>query len=273
MASPQTENGYLKIANELFEELPRIKLSSYEIRILLVLLRKTYGWGKIWDKISLSQFSEATGINRNHISRTLNKLVKYNIIKKRSLIMRQSGKPYSVEYCIQKDYDAWHIKGYRLSDTRVGSTPTGSTSNGIEVAPQLVLTKETIQKKEKAKAFSSKVIKNLFREWNITMAGVKVRKIDSPEDIDPTSNRYRFAKARMKENYFINNYKEAMKKVAVSDFCNGRVVRTDGKKIWRANIDWFLRSGTVMSIKEGIYDNESGKTKPEEPIPPSEMFV
>ena len=62
MASPQLEDGYTQISNELLEALCWMNLSPYEWRVLLWILRKTYGWKKKTDWISLSQFSKETGL-------------------------------------------------------------------------------------------------------------------------------------------------------------------------------------------------------------------
>jgi hypothetical protein len=39
-------------------------LSGAETKILLFIVRKTFGWGKEWDSISLSQFEEGCGLSR-----------------------------------------------------------------------------------------------------------------------------------------------------------------------------------------------------------------
>ena len=82
MAKPQKENGFVPIANELVEQLAKVNLSSYAWRTLLALLRKTYGWNKKCDRISISQFQELTGISRRHQSRAIKYLVDRNIIIK-----------------------------------------------------------------------------------------------------------------------------------------------------------------------------------------------
>jgi len=61
MANPQCENGYTKIANEILEALIRADLSGQELRITLLVLRKTYGFNKKYDFISLSQMAKALG--------------------------------------------------------------------------------------------------------------------------------------------------------------------------------------------------------------------
>ena len=82
MANPQRENGHIDVANEIAEALAKTQLSGYESRILWVILRKTYGWHKKIDSISITQFEKATGLKRRHIQRTLKKLLNRNIITK-----------------------------------------------------------------------------------------------------------------------------------------------------------------------------------------------
>jgi phage replication O-like protein O len=104
MANPQKENGYTAIANETMDNLCRLKLSDYESRVLHVIFRKTYGWDKKSDIISLSQFSKLTGILSQHVARTIKDLVNRNIIVANYLT------PQSVEYSFQKNYDLWDKK-------------------------------------------------------------------------------------------------------------------------------------------------------------------
>ena len=79
---PQVEDGHVDIANEIAEALARTQLSGYESRYLWVLWRKTYGWHKKEDVISNSQFVEATGLKKWHISRTEKRLIQRKIVAK-----------------------------------------------------------------------------------------------------------------------------------------------------------------------------------------------
>ncbi|WP_084288457.1 replication protein [Desulfovermiculus halophilus] len=58
MASPQCENGYTRLANELLEALARTRLAGQEYQAVLAIVRKTYGFGKKSDKISYGQLSK-----------------------------------------------------------------------------------------------------------------------------------------------------------------------------------------------------------------------
>jgi len=54
-ASPQIENGYTRIANELLEAMARINLTPTEWKILMVIIRNTYGYHKKEERIKLAK--------------------------------------------------------------------------------------------------------------------------------------------------------------------------------------------------------------------------
>lgn len=122
MANPQKEDGFTPIANEILEQLARINLTSYQWRILLVLMRKTYGWNKREDSISLSQFCISTGIKRPHICRSLKELILKQIVT-------QLGNGYITKYMFQKDFDKWKSLPNRakvVPNGVMGSPPLGN---------------------------------------------------------------------------------------------------------------------------------------------------
>jgi phage replication O-like protein O len=100
MASPQLENGYTPVANEILEALVKINISPYESRVLWFVIRKTYGWHKKTDWISLSQIVEGTGIAKPNVCRTIKSLTGKNIIVR----------PDSKHVGLQKDYEKWVVK-------------------------------------------------------------------------------------------------------------------------------------------------------------------
>ena len=100
MNSPQLENGYLRIATEIMDALIGIRINGEARQVLDFILRKTYGFQKKVDTISLSQFYEMTGINRPCIIRAIHKLESMNLI-----IKKDNGK--SVSYGFNKIYSTW----------------------------------------------------------------------------------------------------------------------------------------------------------------------
>lgn len=104
MASPQIENGHFKIANELVDVWQRTRISGVEWQILWTILRKTYGWNKKEDRISLSQFSAATSLPRQAIQKALNKLVASKVIS-----CTKNGYRKPNIYKFNKDFESWVI--------------------------------------------------------------------------------------------------------------------------------------------------------------------
>jgi len=80
-----------------------------------------------------------------------------------------------------------------------------------------------------------------------------------------TDKRKEYIRTRLFDPYFAQNWKEAMRKVAQSDFCCGLgKPRNEGERPFRASFDWFIRddgkkSNTVVMTMEGLYDNRGGR--------------
>lgn len=82
MANPQLENGYTRIANELLEATAKFPFNGSQLRMILFLWRKTYGYQKKADHLSLSQWIEGTGLNPRTITREIKNLQKMNVLTK-----------------------------------------------------------------------------------------------------------------------------------------------------------------------------------------------
>src|SRR4030042_6375885 len=101
MASPQIENGHVDIANEIVEAMAKIRIAGEEMQCLWVILRKTYGWHKKEDQISLSQFQDLTSLKKPTICRSLNKLLSKKII----VIIKNDNE--ITTYGFNKDFETW----------------------------------------------------------------------------------------------------------------------------------------------------------------------
>lgn len=73
--------NFTQAPNELFDEwLP--KLSHVQLKVLMVILRKTFGWHKIRDRISLTQLEKFTGAKRQAIISATKRLQSLGLILK-----------------------------------------------------------------------------------------------------------------------------------------------------------------------------------------------
>lgn len=155
MANPQVEEGYTKIANAILDALTRIRIPGESMQILLTVLRKTFGFNKKEDIISLSQFNLYTGIAKPSIIRGIKQLESMNLIYKN---VNRNGRTY----CINKDYSTWKPLTKKLIIYKeVNNCLQRSKFSFTKTLP----TKESIKRKYQKKE-SSPSLKKLFNQKN-----------------------------------------------------------------------------------------------------------
>jgi len=150
-------SGYTKVDNWLFDVvMPDAKPNTF--KVVAAVERKTAGWGKKQDKISLSQFQDLTGIaNRTTLCRA-----------------------------IQDALDNGYINRVKVGATYVYSTPStetvlggyrNSTSSGTETVP--VASTETVPTKEQSVNNNIKERDiDAFADWFADNAGIFGRRND-----------------------------------------------------------------------------------------------
>lgn len=126
MASPQKENGYTPIANELLDALCRLHISGNEWSYLHAVIRKTYGYNKKEDWVTNSQIAKITGLHPVRVSEAKKKLLELGIVtENRNKI------------ALQKDYAKWG---------KLRKTVTKVTENRNSELRKTVYTKDNITK-------------------------------------------------------------------------------------------------------------------------------
>ena len=101
MASTDKERGFTRIPNELYDAMLSQKLSITQERALLYVIRKTYGFNKREDMISISRMAEETGYSRRAMINAVHDLEKMGILK---LQKTRSGLP---TYMSVNDLSFW----------------------------------------------------------------------------------------------------------------------------------------------------------------------
>lgn len=96
MASPQTENGFTKLANELIEHLSSVQMSGSEWQYVMCIIRKTYGYQKKEDWITNSQVVEMTSLKKERVSEAKSRLLA------RKIVTENRNK-----ISLQKDWEQW----------------------------------------------------------------------------------------------------------------------------------------------------------------------
>jgi len=106
VANPQKENGYTALANEILDALIKVPLLGSEMQVCLFVIRKTYGFNKKEDAISITQLERAVQRSRPTIVKALKNLQLVNILK---LVKKGNSKTSSNIYCLNKNYDEWKL--------------------------------------------------------------------------------------------------------------------------------------------------------------------
>lgn len=99
----------------------------------------------------------------------------------------------------------------------------------------------------KDKRVSSLSLVEVFDAWNAS--GLKPCLVLSDK-------RRRSLAQRIKEDFFSQNWRSAIKKICESDFCRGKSERG-----WIASFDWFIQPDTSAKVMEGKYDNRKDQNK------------
>jgi len=102
MANPQIENGFTKIANELLDALIASNISGQDFKIALLIIRKTYGFNKHEDAVSLSQMMQATGMGKIRCSQVVTRLQLMKI-----LTVTENINGIGKKYKFNKDFEKW----------------------------------------------------------------------------------------------------------------------------------------------------------------------
>ncbi len=107
-----------------------------------VIIRKTWGWRKTSDAISLSQLVEMTGMKKYDIIPARKKLIQMNMI-----IVAQKGNGDDLTYAFQKNYDEWVPLPKKATLPKKAKTVAQEGNKSLPKTPPTkeTYTKETIK--------------------------------------------------------------------------------------------------------------------------------
>lgn len=250
MARPKTDHGFTRLANEYLDQLIGVGLTGREFKIILAIIRKTWGWRQKQTVITLSEFEKMTGIKPNHCTEILKLLTRKNMI-----VRKKVGN--LVSYGPQKDYTLWKLD---ISQVRVvpkqdysqnGTTPVeGNLTTPVE--GNLLLPykgtptiKERIKERRKERREEGAGFKDFVQLFNSNCPSL-------PKVLDITTKRKKKIGSRLSTDPDMQFWEDIFKRVEASEWCSGRAGD------WRASFDWIMEPSNLQKIKEGTYDNKKG---------------
>ena len=140
LESPQLEDGYTPVANTIMDPICRTRLSGTDWDFLHFLWRKTYGWSKPSDIISLSQFCEATGMSQAHVCRTIKRLLAMNVIFHH---VARIGNRETATYEFNKKVWSWKSLPKLATVARIGNSALPELAHTITIED--TTTKESLE--------------------------------------------------------------------------------------------------------------------------------
>lgn len=155
------DDGYVRLSNMLLEAYSGADLTKRQFKVLLAILRKTYGWNKPMDRITDSQLSEITKLPVKRCNEAKLELVRMNIIKQQCG-MFGPNKNIS-EWCIPQNEG----KSLKTRDKTSLKTRENPLKRGIKhpsnwgiAIPQNRGTQKTLLQKKKEKIIRQRILAN-----------------------------------------------------------------------------------------------------------------
>lgn len=189
--------SFTRIPNNIIDDL---KLNPYQFQILSIIIRKTDGWCKVEDGISLSQFEKLVSFKKPKIISTLKELQLMDLIDKRKQIKKDGGNSFNM---------------YKVSNTLVTENDKGSNS-GL----QGVVTENYTQKKAITKETNTYNNKEWVEEYFYSNTDLNLTA--TLEWIDYKKNSYKVKSSIKKVCDFLSKYSlEVQSQIVDTSIMNG----------------------------------------------------
>ncbi|WP_302421231.1 replication protein [uncultured Citrobacter sp.] len=244
------DDGYTRIANELLEAVMAADLTARQLKVVLAVIRKTYGFGKKFDRITNTQIAMMTGIHHTHVCKAKNEMIAMNIIV-------TNGQAIGVNKVISE----WNFEISQVSESlaKTANKTLANLANGYK--PTQLNTKETIQKKEKKENTQSsgddreqvkpekrKPVKFDYDEYLSTYNEIVGDRL--PHAVEANEERQR--KIRKLVNSLATKNIDGFRAYVKAFMAAARPFHFgDNDRDWVANFDYLLRPKVLVAIREG----------------------
>ena len=221
MASPQLENGFTRIANEILENLSRVQMSGTEWQFVMCLFRKTYGFNKSEDWITGSQIVMMTGLKKERVSEAKKRLIERKIVtEKRNKIS------------FQKDHDQWvELRKSVTGDTEKRNNLLRKSVNTID--NKETITKDISEHSSQVTNFMDKLIPDVIRLFEV---------------VDPKNKTYYGNKTQRAACLFLlteYGLEEVTKRIEVLPKTNGMPYFPNITTPWQLRDKWVQLNGQI----------------------------
>ena len=138
---PQVEDGYTRIANELYEVVNNAHacpVNARHLRVIHAIIRRTYGFNKAMDSLSDTQLAADTGIPRNKVN-----VAKHELLAMKVLKLSEDGRKIGVN----KYHQEWDFTA--RPERKTPQSKTGQNGHSVTKMVTQEVTKEGTHKRQK----------------------------------------------------------------------------------------------------------------------------
>ncbi len=170
MASPQKENGYTPIANEILEQIVKLKLNGTQFRIIMIIWRYTYGFSRKESNMSLTFIAKALSIQKKQVYREINKLIDSKIVT----IKKEASFNSTRHIAFNKDYQVYQLGNSPLNRPLSTKETTEQSPNQTTEQSPNQTTKKTKNKKQlgEKKISPHKIVIDYFHNKHFNTLGI-----------------------------------------------------------------------------------------------------
>lgn len=131
MASPQLENGYTPIANEILDNLCKLPFNGTEIKVIMCVFRYTFGFCRKTHKLSASFIASWGECDLRSVKRALKKLQESKII----ICVNSEKKGVTSELMFNKNFEQWLTGDKNVTSDRIDTSDKNDTRPVSKVSP------------------------------------------------------------------------------------------------------------------------------------------
>lgn len=128
---PQVEDGYTRVANDLLEQIMEASFTLREMRVVMAVMRLTYGWNRKQARVTAGLLSKLTGMPEAIASKTLSGLIT------KQVILRHGGSRSPVS--LNKHADKWDLDAEKYTPPPPKSKRSDSEQNALSQIEQNAL--------------------------------------------------------------------------------------------------------------------------------------
>ncbi len=251
----EPKKGFTAVPNQLLEAIYSSNFTVTELKIILAVIRYTYGYNRQCSELSIQFIANATGVSRDFVAKCIRKLTAGKVLT----VYKEDTRTTPKQLGINAVTDLWYNSAGVVCSDRAGvvqdvySGVAQDEHSGVEkgVAQEYHqdINNKKINKENKKESVYAPEITQVIELFNsVCRAYTPVVRINST-----TADRILF----LLEHYPIDRIETGFTYAQRSQFLR------NGKNGWRPNFEWMINPDNMSKILDGNYGGTQESDDPD----------